>query len=579
MSTGLRRSTRVRKPTARSLPQPSSVQTTNRVHRALVPKTALDGFMIKVYAEIHAAALTPISQAERSEIHGVLRKARTVRFLKFLPKKTRDEVTTALKDASPSTRRVSGVHRDAMDIIQVSPSTLRDRLHHFPNLLLLSICAHSETFRTALAQEAAVSKANHEPTWAHLLAKLKQSASSLELFAQTRGLGWRRALAAHDNDFDILLSRVLRDFRLSGIDKTSFGIGTNDLQELHAVDDTSPYHWVLPPNNKKTVRCEIEYKVTADLMRDGVAVQTGNNTNNASPPTLQINDDQVVQQWDIADSIILPNYTWPKLAPEAAGEPRFCGFKDSHCVACGQDLTCTCTPADLLDGGAEVLVELITTARTGTGVRALQDIRADQYLGEYVGEIYPARFSRGGALVTRYGGASGHSYILEVPIARASDYVVSAATSSKRRRKRTNPGVSSAATGAKKTTTTATKAKSKTKSRVPGLLIDSTVRGNWTRYINHSCKPNTQFAIVNVGQQRTVLFQALRSINYGDEITVDYGDEYFLHFDWGCKCGHARCRYWREGVGVRPDRVTLKMALSQKIAPKWAEDDDDVPIE
>ncbi|EXJ86423.1 hypothetical protein A1O3_03374 [Capronia epimyces CBS 606.96] len=584
----LRRSNRIRKPSRLSLPRTSPVQTTNRALRGLQPKNALDGFMVKLYAEIHAAAVAPIPESDHSEIRDVLRKARTVRFLELLSGKSRDDVTTALESFSSSTRRVGSVHRDAMDIIKVSPSLLRDRLCRFPSLLLLSICVHSETFRTALSlsPDAAngARKANDEPSWQQLSAKLEQSASSLELFAKTRGLEWRKALGAHEDDFGVLLRSVLRDFDFGPVTQADFGIGPGELDEMHEVDDTCPSHWVLPPAPAPAFRCAVEYKVTDDVIRDGFRIQ---DDGVAAP---QLDDDQFVQQFDVAHSILLPNYDWTNLAPQADGDPRFCGFKDHPCDVCGQESSCDCTFADMCDSaghGREVLVELMTTERTGTGVRALQDIRADQYVGEYVGEIYPAKHNHRGGHVTRYEGDAGHTYILELDIARASDFVQE--TSPKRRRGKGSSNVksskgksnaASSSSGAAVKTTKAGKAsKAKPRPRRPAYFVDSAVRGNWTRYINHSCVPNTRFDTVNVGQRHTVLIRATRRIYHGEQLTVDYGDRYFCHFEWGCKCAHATCRYWREGVGVEPDAVTLKMAKDQGIAPQWALDDDAVPIE
>ncbi|HET6889492.1 MAG TPA: SET domain-containing protein, partial [Pyrinomonadaceae bacterium] len=54
--------------------------------------------------------------------------------------------------------------------------------------------------------------------------------------------------------------------------------------------------------------------------------------------------------------------------------------------------------------------------------------------------------------------------------------------------------------------------------------IDGSVRHNVARYINHSCNPNAE-AIVS--QRRRVWIYALKNIKPGEEITYDYGEEYF----------------------------------------------------
>jgi hypothetical protein len=65
-------------------------------------------------------------------------------------------------------------------------------------------------------------------------------------------------------------------------------------------------------------------------------------------------------------------------------------------------------------------------------------------------------------------------------------------------------------------------------------VIDSSSRENLARYINHSCKPNTESDVIS----RRVLFFAKRRIRAGEELTVDYGKEYFDTFiaPYGCLC-------------------------------------------
>ena len=76
--------------------------------------------------------------------------------------------------------------------------------------------------------------------------------------------------------------------------------------------------------------------------------------------------------------------------------------------------------------------------------------------------------------------------------------------------------------------------------------IDGSSQGNTARYINHSCVPNCQ-AEVRDGK---VLIFALRNIGQGEELTIDYGEEYFKEFiePFGCKCDkctHPRLEFWR----------------------------------
>ena len=67
--------------------------------------------------------------------------------------------------------------------------------------------------------------------------------------------------------------------------------------------------------------------------------------------------------------------------------------------------------------------------------------------------------------------------------------------------------------------------------------IDGTPRSNIARYINHSCRPNTEALVSG----RRVWIWAKRNIKAGEEITYDYGKEYFDDHikPNGCRC--AKC--------------------------------------
>ena len=64
--------------------------------------------------------------------------------------------------------------------------------------------------------------------------------------------------------------------------------------------------------------------------------------------------------------------------------------------------------------------------------------------------------------------------------------------------------------------------------------IDGTVRENFARYINHSCKPNCQPEIV----RGRVFIDALRNIKECEELLYDYGEEYVNEHikPYGCRC-------------------------------------------
>lgn len=73
-------------------------------------------------------------------------------------------------------------------------------------------------------------------------------------------------------------------------------------------------------------------------------------------------------------------------------------------------------------------------------------------------------------------------------------------------------------------------------------IIDATVKGGIARFINHSCDPNCQTIVWEVGSERRVGIQALRRIEPGEEITYDYEFERYGSKAQACYCGAANCR-------------------------------------
>lgn len=65
-------------------------------------------------------------------------------------------------------------------------------------------------------------------------------------------------------------------------------------------------------------------------------------------------------------------------------------------------------------------------------------------------------------------------------------------------------------------------------------VIDGTGRNNLARYINHSCKPNCETDV----RRGHVLVFARRAIKAGEELSYDYGKDYYDDFikPYGCKC-------------------------------------------
>lgn len=69
-------------------------------------------------------------------------------------------------------------------------------------------------------------------------------------------------------------------------------------------------------------------------------------------------------------------------------------------------------------------------------------------------------------------------------------------------------------------------------------MIDGNIKENLARYINHSCRPNAE---PDERNGRIFIF-AKRAIKTGEELTYDYGKEYFDEHikPKGCRC--VRCK-------------------------------------
>ncbi len=67
--------------------------------------------------------------------------------------------------------------------------------------------------------------------------------------------------------------------------------------------------------------------------------------------------------------------------------------------------------------------------------------------------------------------------------------------------------------------------------------IDGSIRENTARYINHSCDPNAYLEV----SRGHAWIRAERDIEPGEEITFDYGQEFFDEYikPKGCRC--AKC--------------------------------------
>ena len=99
--------------------------------------------------------------------------------------------------------------------------------------------------------------------------------------------------------------------------------------------------------------------------------------------------------------------------------------------------------------------------------------------------------------------------------------------------------------------------------------IDGSPRSNIARYFNHSCRPNADPMI----RDRRVRIKTIKNIEPGDEITYDYGKDYFNSYlkPIGCKCAacenkrkiaRAEARIAKKRAKARAEKRALKLQMN-----------------
>ncbi|WOL19311.1 histone-lysine N-methyltransferase ASHH3-like isoform X1 [Canna indica] len=83
------------------------------------------------------------------------------------------------------------------------------------------------------------------------------------------------------------------------------------------------------------------------------------------------------------------------------------------------------------------------------------------------------------------------------------------------------------------------------------MVIDATYKGNKSRFINHSCQPNTEMQKWTIDGEIRIGIFATRDIKRGEELTYDYQ---FVQFgaDQDCYCGSIGCR---KKLGNKPGKL------------------------
>nr|CAD7432157.1 unnamed protein product [Timema monikensis] len=147
--------------------------------------------------------------------------------------------------------------------------------------------------------------------------------------------------------------------------------------------------------------------------------------------------------------------------------------------------------------------EVFKTEKKGFGLRALEDLTTGSFLLEYVGEVLdPKEFRRRAKEYSK--DKNRHYYFM----ALKSD-----------------------------------------------SIIDATMKGNISRFINHSCDPNAETQKWTVNGELRIGFFCKRSIVSGEEVTFDYQLQRYGKEAQRCHCETALCRGW---IGEDPDKEREK---------------------
>ncbi|XP_046990653.1 uncharacterized protein LOC124595805 isoform X2 [Schistocerca americana] len=92
-------------------------------------------------------------------------------------------------------------------------------------------------------------------------------------------------------------------------------------------------------------------------------------------------------------------------------------------------------------------------------------------------------------------------------------------------------------------------------------IIDATVKGNVSRFINHSCEPNAETQKWTVNGELRIGFFSKRNISAGEEITFDYQFQRYGKEAQKCLCDAANCRGW---IGEDPEKEKRERKLKKE---------------
>lgn len=93
-------------------------------------------------------------------------------------------------------------------------------------------------------------------------------------------------------------------------------------------------------------------------------------------------------------------------------------------------------------------------------------------------------------------------------------------------------------------------------------IIDAGPKGNFSRFLNHSCEPNCETQKWNVNGDVRVGIFAKRDILAGSELTFDYQMDFSHNKKLKCNCGSQRCSGL---IGKKPQNGATKLFTQSKM--------------
>lgn len=100
------------------------------------------------------------------------------------------------------------------------------------------------------------------------------------------------------------------------------------------------------------------------------------------------------------------------------------------------------------------------------------------------------------------------------------------------------------------------------------ILIDASMKGNWTRFINHSCDAYATFCVRRVGNVRIMAVEAVKDIPANVELTIDYGPEYYgMNTSKICQCGAQSCVGVKKLILQEERKVKMRVKKCRRDCP------------